>query len=291
MKPRRWTYSTSGCGQFAVAPGFGGRLFLPGTDVDFIDAQGRTQGIAFPPAREPGLVRPGEFAGVPHNGRLFGGHLEEKAEGIGVELDAAVGIANLKLVMRPLPHAGDENLPDAGGSEQAHGMAAAIPVVEITHDADPLGVGCPDRKTGTRHAIDDAQLRAELFINSPFVALVEQEQIGFAQRGPERIGITGAADVAAAVGDHEVVGINRLGQRGDALKHIGLGKADQFERGAVFFQHGLDLDFLGIRHERAHDQSGLIPQRMHAEQRMRRLVGEFNQTAQFIRCQYHARSI
>ena len=49
----------------------------------------------------------------------------------------------------------------------------------------------------------------------------------------------------------------------------------------------LDGDFGGVGQQGADDQAGAVAQRLHAEQRVRRLVGQLNQAAQFIFGQQH----
>ena len=61
-------------------------------------------------------------------------------------------------------------------------MKAAVPMVEIADDADALRIRRPDGEAGAGHAVNHAQLRAELLVNFPFVALAEQKQIRFAER-------------------------------------------------------------------------------------------------------------
>ena len=51
--------------------------------------------------------------------------------------------------------------------------------------------------------------------------------------------------------------------------------------------HRLDLDFFGVRQQRADDEAGLIAERMHAELCMRRLVGQVNEAAQFVFGEQH----
>ena len=169
-------------GQFAVAPRFRRRFFPPRADVDFINAHRRAQRVALAAFFQPGIVGPLEFFGVPDDGGLFGRDLEEKPERVGVQLDVAVRVADLEFVMRACADAGNENFPDAGGAEQPHGMEPPVPIVEIADDADALGVRRPDGKAGAGHAVSRAQLRAELFVNFPLVALAEQKQIRFAER-------------------------------------------------------------------------------------------------------------
>ena len=55
--------------------------------------------------------------------------------------------------------------------------------------------------------------------------------------------------------------------------------------------HRLDFDFLGIRQQRADDDAGLVAQRLHPEQRVRRLMGQFNQAAQFVRRENHKKGL
>ena len=199
-------------GQFAVAPRFGRGFFLPRADVHFINAHRRTQRIAFAAFLQPRVVGPLEFFGVPDNRRLLGRDLEEKPERVGVQLDVAVRVADLKFVMRALPHAGNENFPDAGRAEQAHRMKAPVPIVEIADDADALRVRRPDGEARAVNAVNRAQLRAELVVNFPLVAFAEQKQIRFAQRRQKGIRIARAARVAGLIRDDQIVGINGIRQ-------------------------------------------------------------------------------
>ncbi len=87
--------------------------------------------------------------------------------------------------------------------------------------------------------------------------------------------------------DDEVVGVNGICQFGDAFKHIRVGNPLQLERGLVLFMHGLDLDFFGVGQQCAGDNTGFVAERLHAEQRMRRLMGEFCQAAQLVTRENH----
>ncbi len=68
----------------------------------------------------------------------------------------AVRITDLEFVMRALPHAGNENFPDAGRAEQSHRMKTSIPIVEITDDTDALRVWRPDREARAVDAVNRA---------------------------------------------------------------------------------------------------------------------------------------
>ena len=137
------------------------------------------------------------------------------------------------------------------------------------------------------NAVNRAKLRAELVVNFPLVALAKEKQIRFAQRRQKGIRIARAARVAGFIRDDQVVGVNGIGQLGDAFKHVRVWNPLQLERGLVLFMHGLDLNFFGIRQERADDDAGFVPQRLHPQQRVRRLMGQFNETAQFIFGEQH----
>jgi len=61
-------------------------------------------------------------------------------------------------------------------------MKPSVPLVEIANDADTLRVRRPDGEARAGHPVNHAQLRAEFFVNTAFIALAEQIQIRFAQR-------------------------------------------------------------------------------------------------------------
>jgi hypothetical protein len=53
-------------------------------------------------------------------------------------------------------------------------VKSPIPAVEIADHTDALGVGRPDGEAGSLHAIDGAQLRAQLIIEAPFIPFAEE---------------------------------------------------------------------------------------------------------------------
>ena len=71
--------------------------------------------------------------------------------------DLSLPFANLIFIMRPFFNAWDEQLPNAGRTEMPHRMKPAVPTVEVADHTDPLRVRRPDRETGARHTVDDAQ--------------------------------------------------------------------------------------------------------------------------------------
>ena len=63
----------------------------------------------------------------------------------------AVPRSNLEFIKSARLHRGDEQLPDPGLVPLAHRVPAAVPAVEIAHDAHALSIGRPYRE---RHALD-----------------------------------------------------------------------------------------------------------------------------------------
>ena len=48
---------------------------------------------------------------------------------------------------------GNEEFPNAAVVMEAHGVATAVPLVEVADDADTQGAGCPDSETDSRTAV------------------------------------------------------------------------------------------------------------------------------------------
>src|SRR5204863_7441562 len=155
----------------------------------------------------------------------------------GFENNVAVQVPDFVLVMRSFTNARDENFPNARRSERAHLLATPIPVVEVTHDADALRVGCPNGEAGARDAIDRAELRPELIINSALIAFAEQIEVGLAQSRQEGVRITRATALARMVRNDKIIGIHATRFSRGTFEHIGLGDMLEFDRGLVLFMH------------------------------------------------------
>src|SRR5690606_21509962 len=112
-----------------------------------VDVDGRMQPVPLLPPFQPGRVLP-DMAGLRTHARRSAGAALEPAR-IRVGLDqylAAVTIAYLELVVGAGLEAGQEQLPDPGVAARAHGVHAAVPVVEVAHHRYPFGVGRPSRE-------------------------------------------------------------------------------------------------------------------------------------------------
>ena len=143
--------------------------------MNFVNAHRRTQRITFAALLEPCVVVPLEFFCFPDNRRLLGRDFEEKSKRVGVQLDVSVRVANLEFVMRSLPDAGNENFPYAGCAQQPHRMKAPVPVVKIADNADALRVRRPHGEACAVNAVNRAEMRAQLVVDFPLVALAEQK--------------------------------------------------------------------------------------------------------------------
>jgi hypothetical protein len=89
------------------------------------------------------------------------------------------------------------------------------------------------------------------------------------------------------IGDDQVVSVDGIGRFGDAFKNIRFWNPLEFEPGFIFFVNRLDFDLLCVGQQRADDKTRFVAERLHSEQRVRRLMGQFNEAAQFIFGEQH----
>ena len=129
-------------GQVAVA-----LALAPGPEMDLVDAHGSVVRVGRRTRGHPVAVLPRVCRGRHHRGgrrRLLGG----TGHRVRLGPSGAVGAEDLELVAVALGHARDEELPDAGGAQRAHGVDRAVPLVEVTDEADRARVGRPHREGG-----------------------------------------------------------------------------------------------------------------------------------------------
>ena len=101
----------------------------------------------------------------------------------------AVSVDEPEFVQRIGFKAGNENFPNTAGNALSHGMLTTVPLIKVTHDADRLSVGGPDRKVHAFHTVDGSQVRAQFFVDVEMIALVKQVQIHVRQKGFEIVRI------------------------------------------------------------------------------------------------------
>jgi hypothetical protein len=106
---------------------------------------------------------------------LLGTLFELPRERVGLDQHGAgIAVANLELVQIAGSQAGDEQFPDAGTAARAHGVYAAIPVVEAADHRDAFGIRRPNREAHTIDAIHLHAVAAQAAPGFKQFALVEQ---------------------------------------------------------------------------------------------------------------------
>jgi hypothetical protein len=148
-------------------------------------------------------------------------------------------------------------------------MNAAIPVIKVTNDANPLSIRRPDGETYSLDTIKRAEVRAKLVINTEFVSLREQINVGFAEGREERERIAKLAGSTFGISDPQIIGIDRLGIVSDAFKEAGRVNLREFNARFVFLVDRGDLDGISAWLEGANNHPGAIAERMHAKELVR----------------------
>jgi len=152
-------------GDFCVAQEGATFSTHPRAQMHFVNADWSVDSICLPsllrPAFEIGAARASTVYYGGGSGRTF---LPESA-GIGLlRQKQAVGPKQFKFIIRANGHSGDENLPNPSAVAAAHGVTAAVPVVEIADDTDPRRVRRPHGKSNALHPVDHTRLGAQYFI-------------------------------------------------------------------------------------------------------------------------------
>ena len=153
------------------------RLAAPRCGMHFVDAHRRVQciGLAARLASRHPRWQAGHDAGR--------GRAQLRLQGIGVGTQRqlpALRVQQFELVAGTGADCGQKELPYATFAAQPHGMAPAIPEVEIADHADAAGVGCPDREPGALDSIQTHGLRAHHLAGAQMGAVSQQPQVGVA---------------------------------------------------------------------------------------------------------------
>src|SRR5438445_13359139 len=88
-----------GFGEFAITEGFSFRFLSPGTEMNLIDAERRSQGIGLLPLRQPSFVGPHEFGGVPNKRGVFRWHFIKETIRIGLLADLPLQVSEHEFVI------------------------------------------------------------------------------------------------------------------------------------------------------------------------------------------------
>ncbi len=166
-------------------------------------------------------------------------------------------------------------------------MVTSVPTVETANHTHPLRVGRPNRKTDTRHSVNDPHLGTELFIDAPFISLAEQIQVRLPEGGQKGIGIARATHLALLVSDHQIIRINVFGFPGGAFEQTVL--VDLFEHDAWFgfLVRRNDFHAGGLADERTHHQSRSVGQGVRAQKFVRIAMLRLDQAFDFGLLQNH----
>ena len=165
--------------------------------MDFVDGNGRFEPVFLRAAREPAGVLPFVVIEAGDDGARIGAQLGAEGVGIGFEGEnVAAGADDFIFVDGAFAELGEENLPEAGGATSAHGMDAAIPAIEIAHDADALGAGGPNGEVNAADAFQGDHMSAQFFVSVVVAAFAHEIQIKLAKYDGKGIGIEDLEGIA-----------------------------------------------------------------------------------------------
>jgi len=158
--------------------------------MDFIDGDGLAAGLDLGPmgavrgvAPRMRKIRGGERGG-------FGPDFRMKGKGIALQRQQrTLGADDLEFVGAVAGDVGNENLPHPDILAMAHLVAAAVPIVEIAHHRNALGIGRPDREVHAIRALMGDAMRAHLVVKPDMRALRHQEIVDRPQHRTETVGI------------------------------------------------------------------------------------------------------
>ena len=123
--------------------------------------------------------------------------LHAAGEGITLDENVTVRCLDLELVAYSGASCGQEQLPDTGGASGAHGMIAAVPVVEVPDNTDAPRVRRPHGECHPLDPIELPEMRAELVVDVEMGALAKQVEIEVAENRRHGVRVAGAPDVRA----------------------------------------------------------------------------------------------
>ncbi len=237
------------------------RVEPPGPQVDLVDRDRVAQRLVLLALAQPlGVLLAPDVMRLEHHRGGLRRDLGGLGVRIGLEQDLVILGEDLVLVAGAGAHPGQEQLPDAGRAERAHGVQAAVPGVEVADHADRAGSRRPhgERGAGDRWMgwvggyLDLAHVRAELVVELLVPTLADQVLVELADRRQECVGIVDRELAGVAVVDLELVAQRQLGVLDDALEHAA--GMDLLQLGArlAVDQHGHRA---GGRAQRAHDHA------------------------------------
>ena len=134
-------------------------------------------------------------------------------------------------------------------------MAAAIPLVEITHHTDAGCIGCPNGKSCALHAANDTAGGTQYFAGPQVRAFTQQPNVRVTEHRPEAVGVFQNRFNAIAPPHVQAVGEIKLGGKRPFEKpiRVALCQSGQYTAGhGVYHQH-----LLGVGQEGANRQTAV----------------------------------
>ncbi len=166
---------------------------LPGIQerahVHLIDTDGSIAALELPPGLHKLLVLPLEAAQFRHHRSIVRPQLGGIAIGIRFQKSQSAPGLYLEFVKTALLHLGDEQFKDTAVPKTAHLMGTSVPAVEISHHADPHGIGRPDGKIGSLLSLQGTGMGSQFFVNGVMDACVKLFRVLFRDQGPMAVRI------------------------------------------------------------------------------------------------------
>ena len=177
-------------GQLVVAhePAIG--TSTPGAEVDLVDRHRRPPPVLAAALLEIGGVAPAEGRRIRHHGGRLGPHFRLPRKRVGLERHQfPVRPDDLELVERIGTEHGNEHFPDAGIHPHPHGIPPPVPIVERSDDADPAGIGSPDREMRAMDTLEFHLVRAELVEQPEMRSLADVVVVHRPEHRSEAVGV------------------------------------------------------------------------------------------------------
>ena len=157
-------------------------------------------------------------------------HLGGQAERVGF-LEDPVAVPDLVLVECSLAQPRHKKLPETAGNVLPHGMPAAVPVVEIAHDADARRVRRPDGEIHPVNAVDLPQLGPQPVVTLPVAALVQQVEVVVGQQVREGVRVVHSHGLFSVfLGHSQHVARRAVAVRQGANRLVQAGRVDAAHR-------------------------------------------------------------
>src|ERR1700676_4846452 len=193
----------------------------PRAEMDFVNRHGRFEPIFLGAAVDPLVVGP--LVGVEVDDDRAGVGTQLRAEGVRIRFEGehrALRANDFVLVDGAFAEFGNEEFPDSRRAASAHGIDAAIPVVEVADEADAARARGPNGEMNAADPFERFEVRAEFFVGVVVAAFSHEMEIKLAEKIGERVGVksfdgfTVAGTKANAIGAGSWRALLRIRKRG-----------------------------------------------------------------------------